>query len=44
VFITPRGATMLKEGDTIMLAGDNKEQLREMDARAIDCEGNSKDK
>lgn len=32
--ITPRGATVLKAGDTIMLAGDNKAQLREMDARA----------
>jgi potassium/hydrogen antiporter len=29
-FITPRGATVLKTGDTMMLAGDNKEQLREI--------------
>ena len=29
-FITPRGATVLKVGDTLMLAGDNKSQLIEM--------------
>jgi potassium/hydrogen antiporter len=33
--ITPRGATILKEGDTIMLAGDNKAQLLELDAMAM---------
>lgn len=32
--ITPRGATVLKAGDTMMIAGDNKVQLVEIDARA----------
>lgn len=32
--ITPRGATVLKEGDTLMLAADNKEKLMEIDAKA----------
>ncbi|HYE10703.1 MAG TPA: potassium/proton antiporter [Patescibacteria group bacterium] len=31
--ITPRGATVLKAGDTLMLAGDNKSQLIEIDAK-----------
>jgi cell volume regulation protein A len=29
-FITPRGATILKAGDTLMLAADNKAQLIEL--------------
>lgn len=31
--ITPRGATVIEAGDTIMLAGDNKKQLVEMDKK-----------
>jgi cell volume regulation protein A len=32
-FITPRGATVLKAGDTLMLAGDDKSQLIEIDGK-----------
>lgn len=31
--ITPRGATVIQAGDTMMLAGDNKKQLVEMDKK-----------
>jgi potassium/hydrogen antiporter len=32
--ITPRGATVIKAGDTIMLASDNKEELLELSEKA----------